>query len=391
METNIKSKSTTYNILFLVFHGFADYNGISKKIFSQIKALDENGSKVHLCYTDFDERGNQLRKIDDKILDNFGCNFFSKITKNINYSSLTKYIIENKIDLLYVRYAINANPFIVLMFKKLKKNGVKIALEIPTYPYDGEFSKARFSDKIFYMIDKLYRKRLTKFIDKIVTFTDEKEIFGCPTINISNAIDFNSIPLKINLKKLKENDTLNLISVSEIHYWHGIDRVIEGMNIYYENIEKGEPYIDVLFHIVGRGFGQEYDDLVKLVHKYKLDNYVIFYGNKSGNELDDIFASADMGIASLGRHRSGITKIKTLKNREYAARGIPFIYSEIDTDFENMPYIMKADPNDSPIDIIKIIDFYKSLNIDSQSIRNSIINKLSWTIQMKKVLDNIDK
>ncbi len=35
-----------------------------------------------------------------------------------------------------------------------------------------------------------------------------------------------------------------------------------------------------------------------------------------------------MGIASLGRHRNGITRIKTLKNREYAARGIPFVYSE---------------------------------------------------------------
>ncbi len=37
-----------------------------------------------------------------------------------------------------------------------------------------------------------------------------------------------------------------------------------------------------------------------------------------------------------------IFKIKTLKNREYAARGIPFIYSEIDDDFENMPYIIKV-------------------------------------------------
>lgn len=49
-----------------------------------------------------------------------------------------------------------------------------------------------------------------------------------------------------------------------------------------------------------------------------------------------------MGIASLGRHRNGITRIKTLKNREYAARGIPFVYSENDSDFDGMPYVMKA-------------------------------------------------
>ncbi|MEG2480028.1 MAG: hypothetical protein RSA50_07120, partial [Mucinivorans sp.] len=43
---------------------------------------------------------------------------------------------------------------------------------------------------------------------------------------------------------------------------------------------------------------------------------------------DDLFEQADIAIGSLARHRSGITTIKTLKNREYAARGIPFIYSE---------------------------------------------------------------
>ena len=56
-----------------------------------------------------------------------------------------------------------------------------------------------------------------------------------------------------------------------------------------------------------------------------------------------------MGIGSLARHRSGIDKIKTLKNREYAARGIPFVYSETDDDFEHQPYILKAAPDDSPL------------------------------------------
>mgnify|MGYP000644641746 CR=1 FL=1 len=41
-----------------------------------------------------------------------------------------------------------------------------------------------------------------------------------------------------------------------------------------------------------------------------------------------MFEQADFAIGSLGRHRSGITHIKTLKNREYAARGLAFTYSE---------------------------------------------------------------
>jgi hypothetical protein len=67
--------------------------------------------------------------------------------------------------------------------------------------------------------------------------------------------------------------------------------------------------------------------------------------------LDELFEQADMGIGSLARHRSGITHIKTLKNREYAARGLPFIYSEMDSDFEGKPYILKAKADESPIEI----------------------------------------
>ena len=81
---------------------------------------------------------------------------------------------------------------------------------------------------------------------------------------------------------------------------------------------------------------------------------VIFHGQKMNEELDELFNEADFAIGSLARHRSGIDKIKTLKNREYAARGIPFIYSETDEDFDPMPYIMKVPADESPIDIHRL-------------------------------------
>ena len=90
----------------------------------------------------------------------------------------------------------------------------------------------------------------------------------------------------------------------------------------------------------------------------------------------------------MARHRSNITDIKTLKNREYAARGIPFMYSEIDSDFENKPYILKATADESSIDIQKIISFYDQCTCTPLEIRNSIKN-LSWKIQMQKVVDEV--
>ena len=104
--------------------------------------------------------------------------------------------------------------------------------------------------------------------------------------------------------------------------------------------------------------------------------------------MDAMFNLADFAIGSLGRHRSGIQVIKTLKNREYAARGIPFIYSETDSDFDDMPYVLKAPADESPIDIYRIIDFYRHITLSPQQIRNSIDN-LSWENQMRKVIEAV--
>jgi hypothetical protein len=43
--------------LFLIFHGFEEGNGISKKIRYQIKALKECGLDVSICYMTEDASG----------------------------------------------------------------------------------------------------------------------------------------------------------------------------------------------------------------------------------------------------------------------------------------------------------------------------------------------
>ena len=126
-----------------------------------------------------------------------------------------------------------------------------------------------------------------------------------------------------------------------------------------------------------------------MVDENKLNEYVIFHGPLYGEQLDEIFNISQIGIGSLARHRSGITHLRSLKNREYAARGIPFIYSEIDDDFEHMSYVFKISPDDSPVNIDIVVEFYNSQVWDRQEIRNSIINTLSWKSQMQKVIDSI--
>jgi hypothetical protein len=187
-----------------------------------------------------------------------------------------------------------------------------------------------------------------------------------------------------------QNDTskeLNLIGVAEIHQWHGFDRLVKGLALYYS---KPQDYI-VNFHVVGYFFSAEGEnEFRKLISDNDMEDYVILHGKKHGTDLDEIFNQCDMGVGSLGRHRVGIQRIKTLKNREYAARGIPFIYSETDSDFDDRPYVLKEPADESPIDIKQVIEFYKSLNISSQEIRSSI-QELSWSCQMKHVIEEAYK
>ena len=95
-----------------------------------------------------------------------------------------------------------------------------------------------------------------------------------------------------------------------------------------------------------------------------------------------------MASGSLARHRSGITHIKTLKNREYAARGLSFIYSETDSDFENKPYILKVPADETAIDINSLIHFYEKQSLSPLEIRESI-RSLSWETQMNKIINSI--
>lgn len=369
--------------LFLVFHGFAPYNGISKKITYQMSAFESIGLNIKLCYLMFDENNNQVRMIDNNQLISYGRGLKAKILKRIEYGCLYNYILENDIHYVYMRYDHNANPFTIYFLSRLRSKGVIIDMEIPTYPYDREYDNFGLYDKTTLFIDRIFRNILAKYLHRIVTFSDYDIIFGKETIKISNGIDFS----KIKIKKLTKhsNTSINLIGVADIHFWHGFDRLVAGLANYYNRQQN----VDVYFHIVGGGIQEELNKIIDIVRKGKLENYVIFHGPLWGENLDDIFDKSDFGIASLARHRSAITKIKTLKSREYAARGIPFIYSEIDEDFENMPYIIKAAPDETAIDINSIVEFCFNNKFDPQEIRASIEGKLSWETQMKIVVDDM--
>lgn len=371
--------------LFLIFHGFSESSGISKKIRYQVKGLRECGADVRVCWLD-DSDNRKRRMIDSTVLQDYGDGLKGKIQKRTGLDCIYRYAVEEGIDWVYARCDHNTTPFLINLHRKLQQSGIKVILEIPTYPYDHEYKGLPWGYQRVLFFDKCLRSTMARYVSKIVTFSDHATIFGRPTIRISNGIDFDSIPLRKQLPDLPANE-LHLIALATIHPWHGFDRAIRGLGKYYR--KHSDPAMRIILHIVGEGVPEVVNEYHRLTILNEIQPYVIFHGPLFGDALDELFDHCQMGIGSLARHRSHIVALRSLKNREYAARGIPFIYSEIDKDFETQPYILKAAPDESSLNMDQLLTFYRSVEMSPEQIRHSVEGNLSWKSQMQQVIDNL--
>lgn len=382
-------QTQTMKILFLTYHGFDPASGISKKMLAQIKGLRQNGHEVHVCSYDYASNGHLCRMIDGQIIKDYGKGALAGIRQRMSYGCIADFCLENDMDMVYARHYMNASPWLVSLFRQLRKNGIKCVTEIPTFPYDLEFRHYSLSQRFKLHIDQLFRRSLVRQMAGIVTFSDADIIFGQRTIHISNGVDLEAIPLHHRVDITKE---IHLIAVAEVHSWHGFDRIIEGLGIYTQK----QTHVDrpVYLHIVGDVWDSEMNGskmapgFAPIIEKYGIKDRVVFHGKLFGEDLNRIFNQCCFAVGSLGRHRSGITHIKTLKNREYACRGIPFIYSEYDSDFDFQPYVLKASADESPVDVQCIVDFLDNYDYVPAEIRKTV-ESLSWKNQMQIVIDTV--
>lgn len=319
-------------------------------------------------------------------------NISIKINKYNNYkifnSFTAKFIEQYKPEIIYIRrYNLLFNGISILKHAK-RIFRCYIICEIPTFPYKVEFLKN--NKYLMYWYYRYLDKMIENIVDKITIVLgsnvnlDEKKYLA-----FMNGIDISSLVCK---KKTKSDiDTcLNLLGAAQLAFWHGYDRVIEGLNNYYK--DNKFKIIDVNFHIVGNG-----NELVKLremVDEYDLNKHVTFHGQKSGQELDELMNITDIGIGSLAMHRSGLTCGCTLKAREYCARGIPFIIGYVDNGFKNdFKYTLKVKADESPVDINKVIEFYDFIKENNyiEDMRMYAEQNLTWEVVMKPIINAINE
>ena len=298
--------------------------------------------------------------------------------------------VEEDTDVLYFR-RIEPSVKLLLKLRELKKKNKKLRLimEIPTYPFSGESNeKQSLKRKVSYAIGNYL---LHFFLDRIVLIGQEHSIpylYGIPVLHGKNGVDYEDITLRTNSKK--ENE-IHMIAVSGCYFWHGYDRLIKGLTIYYA---KESVDCRVYFHLVGEGKClEEYKNLAE--EGNLLNKYVFFHGRLVGQELDALYNMCDVAIDCLGCHRKQLYYVSSLKVREYAAKGMPMVTSTIvDINCEELSdYILELPPDESDIDVKKIIDFTDEIYRDTENLASTIREKFrpycEWKYSFADVLKYI--
>ena len=69
-----------------------------------------------------------------------------------------------------------------------------------------------------------------------------------------------------------------------------------------------------------KGNSRMQSGLKQLLDSLLLKSHVIFYSNKSGKELDELYDGSDIALGSFGMYKLGLYTLGALKTREYLAK-----------------------------------------------------------------------
>ncbi len=285
-------------------------------------------------------------------------------------------------DTFFVRHMPTHPRFVhLLAFAKRQNPNLRIIIEMPTWPYDAE--QKGWKARLVGGIDRPYRQKMAQYVDLFLHYGQQTAILGRPAVGITNGIDLERVPFVEKLYAPERDGSLQLLAVGNWSHWHGLDRLLQGMADYQAN---GTSKV---IKLVVVGGGSALPELKKRTTSLNLQEFVRFEPPASDKALDTYFATADIGIGSLGLHRIGLEQAAPLKHREYCARGIPFVFSGIDPDFQpDFPFCMTFPPDDSPIDMQRLVDWVLP-DHSASTMRAYAEAKLSWRAKLGWVMRQV--
>lgn len=351
---------------------FNNIVGVMNKINSQIYVLKEN----------FNIQVIPLKPVQEGVVNSierrlpWGSNWFNWSISDIHWEN---------ISFIYIRMG-KFDQGITAFLSDVRKSNptIRIVIEIPTYPYDKEqFSK--LYDFPLLVKDKIYRRKLHRFVDRIVTYSDDEYIFGIPTIRSRNGILIEKIQFMDNTKDYE--DRINILAIGMFQKSHGYERVIMSLVDYFKNGGKR----DVILHFVGDG-----DELAlykMLANDENVINRIKFYGILTGEELSLLYAKMDLALGCFGGYKRGLNKISSLKTTEALAYGLPVVTAlneDVFDKYQSREFCLEFPNDESNIKFDRIIIFYDELKKKyGNGLRRTIREFAEKTVDMRVVMQPV--
>ena len=359
-------------------------SGIGKKINNQVKIFNDNGL---ICKTVLQKSGREKMP-----------NFLGKAIFLLPFSNVSpKWEWKEEyqhIDFIYVRRPVAMSFSMRSFLKKCKKNNpkLKIFLEIPTYPYDGEFEKGL--KQILLWRDRYNRTKLQGLVDRVFVIDPSEQItdfYGAPATVFLNGYDVKNC--KVRTYK-EHGNRIILTCVGMFNFWHGYERLIYGLYEYYKKGGNESIYIEMV------GSGKELNYYKRLAIDLQLKQFVNFYGVLYGDDLEEVYNRTDIAFSSLGRYKNNITIVGDLKTREYLAKGIPTVSGCTVDLFKNSndcPFYLEVENNNKPIDMELIVSFYYQIQMKrsshsiEQELHNYALNTYDTSTTLVPVISSMIK
>ncbi|MCP5206922.1 MAG: glycosyltransferase [Hahellaceae bacterium] len=351
--------------------------GVYVKLLGQAKALSKLGFVVDVLHMSLAQMliqqwcdGEQVSS--SVVVDDINC-------RDQSFFLLAREVVAHcEYDVIFTRYVpmLKSDDFLRLMICA-GETKAKNVIEFPTMPYDQE----HMGNPNGLKNDLRLRKLLQSHVDGCLTSSMDNDVFGIPAFHFSNKIDVDNFVMSSALYSAKTTE-IHMIAVAMFSFWHGYDRLLEGLAFASPEIKNR-----IRLHFVG--IGPEKQRLEALAMQWGIGSHVVFYGMLSGAPLDNLYAQCHVGVGALGLHRKHLFSDSSLKHREYCARGLPFVRSGDDIDFDQAPFNLLVPGNDLPINIDKVASFLESLSAERVDYREIIrayaLKHLSWEDEFRRL------
>ena len=267
----------------------------------------------------------------------------------------------------------------------LRRHGGKLITEHHTkelaqiYLYRGGLARHAFA-----LVERLSAARFLRRVRGIIGVTDEirrheLELAGPkPSTVIGNGILVAETPFT-GFRPFDGRELHLVFVANDFPPWQGLDRLVDGLAAF------GGPERLVL-HLVGR----VYPEVEARIVQTRLPHAEVqLHGRLHGVELDRVMEQATLGVSSLGLYTNQMTEACTLKSREYAARGLPFVMGYTDPDMPvGTPFVLEVSNSPSPVGCRQVVEFARRITASAdiaRSAREFAEKNLDWRPKLQRL------